>query len=31
MMYMINNMDHTHYLLNEPKKWKIAYIWDRRE
>jgi len=31
MMYMIYNKDYIHHLFNEPKKWKIAYNWDRGE
>jgi len=30
-MYVVYIMDHIHHLLSESKKWKVAYIWDRRE
>jgi len=31
MMYVVYNKYHIHHLLNESKKWKISYIWDRME
>jgi len=32
MMYVVYNKDHhIHHLLNESKKWKVSYIWNRRE
>jgi len=30
-MYVVLIIDHIHHLLNEFKKWKVSYIWDRRE
>jgi len=30
-MYVVLIIDHIHHLLNELKKWKVSYIWDRRE
>jgi len=31
MMYVVYNVDYIHYLSSESKKWKVAYIWDRRK
>ena len=28
-MYMIFNVEHIHYLLNEPNMWNFAYNSDR--
>ena len=30
-MHMVYIMGHIHQWLNEPKNWKIPYIWDRRK
>jgi len=30
-MYVVYNIDYIHHLLNESKKWKVVYIWNRRE
>jgi len=29
MMYVVHIIDHIYHLLNEPKKWKVGYTWDR--
>jgi len=30
MMYLVNNIDQIHHLMNEPKKLIFTYISDRR-
>jgi hypothetical protein len=30
-MYLVNNMDQIHHIMNEPKKMIFAYISDRKE